>query len=163
MKDKKGFTLLELLVVVLIIGILAAIALPQYNRTVTKAKYAEVLVNVKAVEDAIDRYLLANDGFPSTHMGTNMLKTVDLELTGGEWIDTSTYKINKKNYTAFCSNGGCEFSVCEEGNCYQSAMLDVYWWSGGKSKQCYTNNNEKGRLICKYLESQGWEYVDDEY
>ena len=41
MRNKKGFTLLELLVVVLIIGILASIALPQYTKAVEKAKLSE--------------------------------------------------------------------------------------------------------------------------
>ena len=59
----KGFTLIEMLVVVLIIGILAAIALPQYQHTVDKARYAALMDITRAIADANERFYLVNDRY----------------------------------------------------------------------------------------------------
>ena len=59
-----GFTLVELLVVVLIIGILAAIAVPQYQRAVEKAQARTGLALLRKVYEAGAAYSLANGTTP---------------------------------------------------------------------------------------------------
>ena len=57
-----GFTIIELLVVVLIIAILAAVALPQYNKTVEKARVAEAITILNALDKAQQACVLERTG-----------------------------------------------------------------------------------------------------
>ena len=56
LKSIKGFTLIELMIVVAIIGILAAIAIPKFADMVTKSKEASVKGNLGAVRSAVSIY-----------------------------------------------------------------------------------------------------------
>ena len=67
-----GFTLVEILVVVLIIGILSAIAVPQYTKAVNRAKAAEAWTVGKAVIDAQKVYFLENGRY------TNDLESLNI-------------------------------------------------------------------------------------
>ena len=77
----KGFTLIELMVVVIIIGILSAIALPQYELAVEKSRAAEAMINAKAILDAMQRH---DQEFPGEAV-TNCSQIADVQLKGGSW------------------------------------------------------------------------------
>ena len=62
MKRQHGFTLLELLMVVIIIGILASIALPRYLRTTERARMAEAVTMLGVLRSAEVRYSVQNSG-----------------------------------------------------------------------------------------------------
>lgn len=63
--DKKGFTLIELMIVIAIIGILAAIAIPQFAKYRRKAYNSSALSDLKNVRTEIEAYYADHDSYPT--------------------------------------------------------------------------------------------------
>ena len=57
-RNSAGFTLLELVIVILVIAILVAVALPQYQRTVAKSRYKSMFPIAKAIEVGQEHFYL---------------------------------------------------------------------------------------------------------
>lgn len=159
--NKKGFTLIEILVVVLIIGILAAIALPQYRKVVEESKVSEALVNIKAIEHSMRMYLINNGSLPSGNVWFKDFAEID--LSGGEWVSDSSYETKNFDYNwLVCNSGGCQMEVYRKGQSIDEYALYVNIKPDEIAHNCITELTDKGRYMCKYLESQGWEYSDSQ-
>ena len=70
-KAQKGFTLIELMIVVAIIGILAAVALPAYQTYTKKAAFSEVVLATQGVKSAIEVCTQIQGGFANCAAGSN--------------------------------------------------------------------------------------------
>ncbi|KJF81193.1 pilin [Photobacterium angustum] len=66
MKKQQGFTLIELMIVVAVIGVLSAIAIPAYQNYVKKGALGSALSTATALKTPIETYIAENSNFPST-------------------------------------------------------------------------------------------------
>jgi prepilin-type N-terminal cleavage/methylation domain-containing protein len=69
MSSRSGFTLIELMVVVLVIGILATMAIPNFMNMKDRAKESEVQSNAHTVQLAVEDYSVQNEGIYSAAQG----------------------------------------------------------------------------------------------
>lgn len=74
-RHARGFTLLELLVVLVIIGLLVGIVTPRYFSQVGKSEVKVAKAQIQALEDALDQYRLDVGRYPATDQGLAALNT----------------------------------------------------------------------------------------
>jgi len=85
---QKGFTLIELMIVVAIIGILAAIAIPQYQTYTAKSQVSRVMGEVGALRTAVESCLMEGKDFASTPVcdlgwaGSDLLGASEKDFSG---------------------------------------------------------------------------------
>ena len=134
-KNNFGFTLLELLAVVLIIGILASIALPQYRRSVARAEAMEAMVNLRTLFDSAKRYKAVHSQPPM------QLNGLDVSFFDATSDTTDTFEIGRFQY---------KFTSSDISACRLNGNYCFYF---------YYNHASKGKdtLTCK-LSSTGGKY-----
>ena len=110
--NKKGFTLIELIVVIAILGILAAIIIPRFTGFQKKARETQALVYAKQVATAVDSFYAENSAWPTDDKNKDEIA----ELSG---VDKDTFELledggisviveteDEEKYTAGRTKGG---------------------------------------------------------
>ncbi len=72
-KDGKGFTLIELMIVIVIIGILATLLIPRIMERPEEARRIKAKMDIKTIESALKLYKIDNGVYPSTEQGLEAL------------------------------------------------------------------------------------------
>ena len=94
---KKAFTLIELLVVVLIIGILSAIALPQYQKAIERVHFVKALQIVRSIAQAQKTYYLANNSYATNFKQLDSIPPELQESDGPFIVQNFQYQIGNPN------------------------------------------------------------------
>ena len=90
-KGQKGFTLIELMVVVVIIGILAAIAIPLYTGYVKRAKINEAKHGIEAIKTGVIAYVQKNSVWPAACANAAAIKaTLGAVVDATKWTYATT-------------------------------------------------------------------------
>lgn len=94
MQKKRGFTLIELMITVAIIGILAAIALPAYSEYTARAKRAEARAEILRAEGWLERFNTENNIYTSNPPVNNTNAGFDIRFTSIPSTGQANYSLN---------------------------------------------------------------------
>jgi type IV pilus assembly protein PilA len=89
-QTQKGFTLIELMIVVAIIGILAAIALPAYQDYATRSKISEVMIAASACKTGVSEFIQSNGSFPADADAAGCSTTATKYVAAGTTVTDTT-------------------------------------------------------------------------
>jgi len=109
MRNEKGFTLMELMIVIVIIGVLAAIGLPAYNSFVARSKKTVCESNMRVIKTALDMYKI------ETPAGTTELSVLDEYMVGAG--DTTMQDLR-------CPVGDTAYTITADGKVHCDTHLD---------------------------------------
>jgi type IV pilus assembly protein PilA len=128
-RNRKGFTLVELAVVIVIIGVLAAFGVPRFLKSVERSKAAEAFQYLSAVRAAQERYLAKEGVYTADQAGLDITQsspkyftvgTISTTNTGG---GNSTWTLTLSRVAATSSYGAYTVTFTNDG--YDSANSTI--------------------------------------
>ncbi|HFC7783921.1 TPA: pilin [Neisseria meningitidis] len=81
---QKGFTLIELMIVIAIVGILAAVALPAYQDYTARAQVSEAILLAEGQKSAVTEYYLNHGKWPSNNSSAGVATSTDIK---GKYVE----------------------------------------------------------------------------
>ncbi len=144
--NNKGYTLMEVLVTVLLIGILSAIALPQYTKIVERQKGSEIIQVLAALGQSQERYFAVNEVYAKD------FKFLDADITDintGRLATSATLFTKNFKIELSSENSEAEAKITATRSGGQSYKIER---KNSTGKICCGNDNTVDSDICDVLD-----------
>ena len=121
--NKKGFTLIELMVVVVILGVLAGLIVPKLMGRTDEAKQVKTRADIAAISTSLKLYRLDNGFYPTTEQGLNALiekpdtEPIPIKWAEGGYLSKGRVPLDPwaKEYVYLCPGVNDEFDIISYG------------------------------------------------
>lgn len=138
---QQGFTLIELMVVVAIVGILAGIALPAYQNYVIRTKRADATAALMAATNAMERHRANNFSYATAAAGTTFSANVPSDGTAAAYY-TLTLTSDATTYTITATATGVQADALGSAETLSINEQGVKSWTlDGTTKTCWPGSS----------------------
>jgi type IV pilus assembly protein PilA len=132
-RAQQGFTLIELMIVVAIVGILAAIAIPAYSDYVVRSKQSEAEAAIAACKTSVAEYVATHADVPADNDAAGCSNTATQYVVGvGDGWDGAKIK-----YTSTNTGAGANCGLLLAPNpAYVAGSNEILGWAGSNDAAC---------------------------